>query len=38
MSDIYFLMLGLVVGLLMRVFNALLDVVIKEIEKRVPRS
>lgn len=38
MSDIFYLMCGLMIGLLMRVVNVLLDVAIKEIEKRVPRS
>lgn len=38
MSDIYFLMVGMGIGLMMRVIIALLDVAIKEIEKHVPRS
>lgn len=38
MSDIYFLMVGMGIGLAMRVIIALLDVAIKEIEKHVPRS
>ncbi len=38
MSDIYFLMVGMGIGLTMRVIIALLDVAIKEIEKHVPRS
>lgn len=38
MSDIYFLMVGMGIGLTMRVIVALLDVAIKEIEKHVPRS
>lgn len=38
MSDIYFLMVGMGIGLTMRVIIALIDVAIKEIEKHVPRS
>lgn len=38
MSDIYYLLFGMVIGLVMRVLMALLDVAIKEIEKHVPRS
>lgn len=37
MSDIYFLLVGMGLGLFMRVLIALLDVAIKEIEKHVPR-
>jgi capsular polysaccharide biosynthesis protein len=37
MSDIYYLLVGMVIGLGMRVLMALLDVAIKEIEKHVPR-
>ena len=38
MSDIYYLLVGMGLGLCMRVLIALLDVAIKEIEKHVPRS
>lgn len=37
MSDIYYLLVGMVIGLGMRVLMALLDVVIMELEKHVPR-
>jgi len=37
MSDIYYLLVGMGLGLCMRVLIALLDVAIKEIEKHVPR-
>jgi len=37
MSDIYYLLFGMGLGLGMRVLMALLDVAIKEIEKHVPR-
>lgn len=38
MSDLYYFLCGLGIGLLMKVVNALLDWAIKEVEKRVPRS
>jgi len=38
MSDIYYLLVGMGLGLTMRVVIALLDVAVKEIEKHVPRS
>jgi hypothetical protein len=37
MSDIYYLLVGMGIGIGMRVLMALLDVAIKEIEKHVPR-
>jgi len=37
MSDIYYLLVGMVIGLGMRVLMALLDVAIMEIEKHVSR-
>lgn len=36
MNDIYYLLVGMGLGLLMRVLIALLDVAIKEIDKHVP--
>lgn len=38
MGDIYFLLVGMALGIFMRVFLALVEVAIKEIEKHVPRS
>jgi hypothetical protein len=37
MNDIYYLLVGMGLGLGMRVLIALLDVAVKEIEKHVPR-